>query len=467
MPELIWSALLEAPRLEPNDSFEGKWAIAGCRLLNALVDFSDCQCAIIRMEGIHSQKLALEGYAFGNIESEVRNSFSIPENKSLNYWSGNAFESCFVQHYPNGSLEAYSSDASALTDGESRFLNAVHWRASFPLQIGDELPRIAILLSLNESVPAWLKKEKVAYSWLAGQLIASQEFSNEPNGDGHAAFVESSRHLPILSYLRSENAALSALLRILVSGNGLGWHRAWLMKKSGDIYVCQQCAGGATYRDWANGASFVAEVFDDLVDEIAHDVLAEPRKKDTLWQMCAENEAFRVPATWFARKPPRSGGEEWFSLPKEMGEQDADWNCYLDELASSTSHEFDPCPNYHWCPFTVSGDDFVLVLGHWEFDRKFRRDLVIESGCLISAAVEITNLIVSPNDGNLEESENDESDSICGLLSWLGMRPITRITYDGACARIVGMMFQTSGDFRRIVHDEMQGRVFATRKMLK
>lgn len=458
MPDLTWTADVTGTYEGSSDSFDQTWARTGPRLLNALVQVSRSHCGIIRREDKNnSQELTLEGCAFGDIDPEMRDSFSIPETKSLRYWSGNAFESCYIRNYPNGSYEAFTGDSSTITEGEIRFLQAVRWRASFPLQIGEALPRLAILLSFSEEKPDWLSEEMIAFSWLAGQSIASLEFRNNSADDPHSVFVESARQLPVLSYMKSESDAFSALLRILVSGHGMGWHRIWLLKKSGDSLICQQCGGGSTYRDWANGASFVGSMFSSLLDEIAHDILAAPRRDDTLWETCLGREPLTVPASWFSKHQPKNGGEEWFLLPNELGENSTLWNEKLRAKASSANQEFDPCPSYSWCSISASCDEYVLVLGHWAHDRLHKRDLSIETGCLLAAASAILNWTRNDN----ADMEEDRSEPLIGLLSWLGLTPVSKQDFSAARARVIGLMFQTSGEFRRSVHEELKTHIFA------
>src|SRR3989442_175310 len=58
MPAVVWD-------VEQPEEASAKWRDAGPRVLDALAEWTGCDCAILRREAADAQNLVLEGYRFG------------------------------------------------------------------------------------------------------------------------------------------------------------------------------------------------------------------------------------------------------------------------------------------------------------------------------------------------------------------------------------------------------------------
>lgn len=438
--------------IDSDNSFATSWEVARGRLLSILLETTGCNCAIIRRSGSKAEELILEDHRF-NPSNNSKDEHDVPLTKTIRYWGGNAFESCFVQHYPEGSLRAlpnFEEVSRELTDKQKAFLNEVRWRVSFPIQVGDDIPRLAILLSYEVEKPAWLTRQLVLLAWLGSQLTVSQQFASTAKNPIHSAVVEACRATSVFSLIQPVESALAALFRILCSGRGLGWNRAWLLRRSEGNFVCEVCAGGRTFEDWVGGAKFAGDTCQTLSDEIAFELLDNARLRDSM------TEAFRglrVPETFFhSVKPHRNGGENWFTIPVEF--ETNEWAEYLDRTASTKGVQFDSSSPYYWCRLNINKDEFVLVLSHWQSLLRPHQNLpVVETGATVAIAAEIISAHASQSEST--DDEASASESISGFLSFAGIEPITISQLRRSRIRAMRKLYQHSEDYRFQVQSEV------------
>ncbi len=448
MPAVVWTDASEVESTSGDTDLSARWKKIGPVVLDVLSDWTQCDGVILRTEASNAQYLLLEGY---KLRDDLQH--AVPEKKSLRFWNGNAFNTCFVQHYEDGSLAALSGrEQESFSEHEERFLTAVHWRGSFPIVINEGHQRLAILVSFETDRPAWLTREQMSISWMAAQLTVDKEARSNDADGASGSFVQASRNLSTLIELESRENKLSALLRILSSGRGLGWHRVWLFKRDGASLSCQTCCGGVTLEEWGNGAAFASSNLIDLTDEIAHDVIEQPRQYDSLNQVCVLDNAFVVEQDWFDLGIQGNLEELLFLTPMELTNSDGhvNWLSCLNSLATSRSLAFESDERTFHCSFRLDGDEYLAVMT-WSGGQSVEAaPRIVETGAILAVASELSS---AQSVGDPEQDETSEL--LRGMLSWLGVPSVSREEFERAKIRRARLRFEQSDEYRRQLGDQM------------
>ncbi|MDB5387181.1 MAG: hypothetical protein JWM11_2827 [Planctomycetaceae bacterium] len=457
MPTAVWTTE-DQERISQSDSNSlTKWNLAGPRVLDVLIEWTDCGCAILRAEAPNAQNMILEGYRFGG-SVEASMGYSIPRTKSLRFWNGNAFTSCIVQHYPHGSLEALRGrEQETFPPDEERFLNEVHWRGSFPLSAGILGQRMAIMVGFEEHQPYWLVRDQMSLSWLAAQMTVSLGMADSLPIAETDPFVQASRFVTAFPYLDSDDHRLSALLRILCSGRGLGWQRAWLMRRDGESYQCETCAGGLTLEDWGRGAHYAASSLLDLTDEVAHDIVDNPRQFDGMYRACATGRKLQVDQHCFDWSEQQNGEGTLFVVPSEMSPEAKEyWKAKVSSHVGEALVKFEDDERICWSPFRIGSEDFVAVLTWSNLRASNSSPRIVETGVILAVASEL--LALTSTDGDYNPSERESLpfiDNVTKVLSWLNLVPLSREELELAIIRRNRLRFENSLTHRETLREQM------------
>lgn len=457
-----WTTIIEDPNAVIEPTRVEKWTSAGPRVLEVLTDWTICGCAILRAEATNAQNMVLEGYKFSpNLESSV--GFSIPQTKSLRFWNGNAFASCCVQHYPNGSLEAaHGRERESFTAEEAAFLSQVYWRGSFPLSVDSLGHRMAIIVALERNQPKWISRDQMALAWFAAQLTASLGIADSFPLALADPYIQACRFIPALCHLGHVEQQLAAVLRILCSGRGLGWQRVWLLKREGDSYECQTAAGGLTMEDWGEGAHFAASSFEDLTDEIAHDIIDNPRQDDGMYRACVATGPLSVGYNLFSNEASING-DALFVVPAEMTSDERDtWKAKV--TAHCQGVRFEDDERIFYCPFRLGGSEYLAVLTWSNVRTGESPTRIVETGVILATISEMIGeqgvAFASPAQADQDFAMPSVgslrfTNDVIKILAWLNVVPTSREELELAKIKRRRMRFENSPDYRNSMSDQM------------
>jgi hypothetical protein len=433
------------PPLEDQAVVPAKWSEAGPKVLDSLGDWTHSDCVILRVEATDAQNLILDGYKFAeHVESSEQ--YEVPRRKWLGFWNGDAFNSCAVQHHPQGTLDSHRSH---LPEGQTpeieRFLSRVIWRGSFPLSLRELGQRIAILVSFDAEPPGWRSPDEIALAWLAGQLAVARHLLDNDSRLESDPFVQASRHILALSCFDSYENRLAALLRVLCSGRGLGWQRVWLMKSVNGQFECETCCGGLTLAEWGVAAAYAEANFGDLLHEIAHDVVDQPRTHDGLYRSCVLDNRLTAPQEWFDSSEKWSRSESLFFVPTEEFHSVHQWKSALQAIGGSQQTRIENDERFFACPINIGVDNYLVVLAWSDTRTKRVQPKVIETGVILALASQFL----------AAEPPANFAGRLAHLLSWQGIPPLDPVDLERAKARCVHTRYEQSHEVRAAIEQEM------------
>jgi hypothetical protein len=287
----------------------------------------------------------------------------------------------------------------------------------------------------------------MALDWLVGQ-VAARLLTKRPDDQRLPTACKAASHLPLLGILRAENAAHAFFLRVLCSGRGFGWNRAWLLRRRNGLYRCVGCVGGIEQEEWESAARHATSL-GTLLEELAFACAFADSSRDTLGTLFWGSDLAalsKIIDGELALRRVDSGGQLGVPVPMDFGAK-GQWNNELQQAAERMDKRYvDDTTLY----IARLDEDGVVVLS----DECYRRregssgTPVLETASWLAVAgLMLPTEMDSEAETELSQGEKIE-ESLSRQLRWLNIDVVSRSDFLREKVRQLRRRFESDEEYR-------------------